>query len=279
MTFKLINALRTASLACMLLFGVASPAHADVTVGISGNTATANISLPGNVGADLTLSFNSTQNLSAANLGISAQLVDVNASGLLARLPDSLLCSIPSAFPMLITIEPSSGFSFTNSYSVNIHTSNLAYAAGTPLRVFKAPVGGNFVDITEDVYSGSINTRGREGGFSQFLIVADLRPNTSVAVGKFDALGARIANTAMPPALAAQLNGALAQARAAFNAGDYATAIASIDTLRAQVQAQAGTGLPNVWRATRDLDNAEGVLDGMAATLRFTLTRLRDFGP
>ncbi len=249
-----------------------------VTVTISGNTATANISLPGNIAADFTVNFNSTQNLSADNLGISAQLVDINASGLIARLPDSVLTSVPSAFPMLISVEPSGGFAFTNSYTVNIHTSNLVYAPSTPLRIFKAPLGGNFTDITEDVNQGSVNTRGREGGFSQFLIVADLRPNASVAVGKFNALSARIASSAMSPTLQAQLNATLTQARTAFNANDYAGAIASVDTLRSQVQAQAGTGLANVWRSTRDLDNAEGSLDGMAATLRFTLTRLRDFG-
>jgi hypothetical protein len=261
-----------------LLGAIKNAATNPVTVSVSGNTATANIALPGGIGADFTVSFDSAQNLTADNLGISAQLVDVNAADLIARLPDSLLTSVPSAFPMLITVEPSGGFAFTNSYVVNIHTHNLTYVPGSTFRIFKAPLHGNFADITEDVNQGSVNTRGREGGFSQFLIVADLRPNASVAVNKFNALSTRIANTAMSPALQAQLNATLAQARTAFNANDYAGAIASIDTFRSQVQAQAGTGLANVWRATRDVDNAEGVLDGMAATLRFTLTRLRDFG-
>lgn len=279
MNNRLPTTLRRAFALGALLFCATSGADTNpVTVNISGNAATANIALPGNIAADFSVAFDSTQNLSAANLGISAQLVDVNATGLVARLPDSVLTAVPSAFPMLITVEPSGGFAFSNSYTVNIHTSNLVYAAGTPLRIFKAPLGGNFTDITEDVSEGSVNTRGREGGFSQFLVVADLRPNSSVAVGKFNALGTRIANTAMSPALQAQLNATLAQARTAFGANDYVSAIANIDTFRAQVQAQAGTGLANVWRATRDLDNAEGSLDGMAATLRFTLTRLRDFG-
>lgn len=287
MASRSFYSMRLALALCALTLGAASStAVAQVTtpgdpvvVSVSGNTATARISLPGNIGADLTLAFDSTQNLSPANIGISAQLVEVNASGLVSRLPDALLCSVPSAFPMLITIEPSGAFSFTNSYSVNIHTSNLVYASGTPLRIFKAPVGGNFVDITEDVNPGSVNTRGREGGFSQFLVVADLRPNSSVAVSKFNALSTRISNSAMPSSLRTQLSGTLAAALTAFNANDYATAILRMNDFRAQVHAQAGSGLANVWRATRDLDNAEGVLDGMAATLTFTLTRLRDFGP
>jgi len=282
MANRLFVSLRRALALGVLLLGsgsaMAQVGTNGVVVSISGNTATAQISLPGNIGADLTLAFDSTQNLSAANLGISAQLVDVNASGLITRLPDSLLTSVPSAFPMLITIEPSGGFSFTNSYSVNIHTSNLVYVAGTPLRIFKAPYGGNFADITEDVNQGSVNTRGREGGFSQFLIVADMRPSANVAVGKFNALNVRLSNTAMSPALLNQLNATLAQALTAFNANNYVAAIGYIDTFRSQAQAQAGTGLANVWRASRDLDNAEGTFDGMASTLRFTLTRLRDFG-
>lgn len=294
MNNRLLTSLRSAFIASALLFGATSSAGvaqipnllgtlksvalSPVTVTVSGNTANASIALPGDIGADFTVSFDSTQNLSATNLGISAQLVDVNSSSLITRLPDSLLTTVSSAFPMLITVEPANGFAFTNSYTVNIHTHNLAYSPGSTFRIFKAPLGGNFSDITEDVSQGSINTRGREGGFSQFLIVADLRPSSNVAVGKFNALSTRIANTSMSPALQAQLNATLTQARTAFNANDYAGAIASIDTFRSQVQAQAGTGLANVWRSTRDLDNAEGVLDGMAATLRFTLTRLRDFG-
>ena len=159
-----------------------------------------------------------------------------------------------------------------------MHTHNLSYAPGTPLRLFKAPLGGNFVDITEDVSPGSVDTRGREGGFSQFLIVADLRPNSVVAAGKFSALNTRIANAAMPALLRTQLNATLASAQTAFNANDYVTAISYVDSFRSQVQAAAGTDLANVWRAARDLDNTAGSLDGMASTLRFTLARLRDFG-
>ncbi|HEX7916612.1 DUF6689 family protein, partial [Rudaea sp.] len=187
MTHRLLASFRQALALCVLLFGTIAFAHADVAVNVSGNVASAAIVLPGNIGADLTISFDSTQNLSAANLGITAQLVNVNASGLLARLPDSQLVSVPAAFPVLITVEPSGDFSFTNSYLLSVHTHNLGYAPGTPLRLFKAPLGGNFVDITEDVRPGSVDTRGREGGFSQFLIVADLRPNSVVAAGKFSA--------------------------------------------------------------------------------------------
>ena len=278
MIHRLLASFRQALALCLLLFGTFSFAHADVTVNVSGNTATATIVLPGDVGADLTLSFDSAQNLSAPNLGITAQLVNVNASGLLARLPDSLLDSVPAAFPVLITIEPSGDFSFTNSYLLSVHTHNLSYAPGTPLRLFKAPLGGNFVDITEDVLPGSVDTRGREGGFSQFLIVADLRPNSVVAAGKFSALNTRIANAAMPTLLRSQLNATLASAQTAFNANDYVTAISYVDSFRSQVQAAAGTDLANVWRAARDLDNTAGSLDGMASTLRFTLARLLYFG-
>ncbi|MFC5489467.1 DUF6689 family protein [Dokdonella soli] len=270
---------RFLGIATLLLAAIAPAAQADVTVSVSGNTALANISLPGGMGADVTLVFDSVQNLDASTLNISAQLVNVNDPALLSRLP-SPAASIPAAFPVLITVEPpaAGGLSFQNAYTLEVHTHNLGYAPGTPLRLFKAPLGGSFEDITSDVLAGSVRARGRGGAFSQFMIVADMRATNDVANAKFSALDYRLNNAVMPADLRSQLNSTLGLARTAYNSADYVAAIARIDDLLSQVQAAAGTSLANVWRAQRDLDNIAGGLLGQGSTLRFTLARLRDFG-
>src|SRR3546814_18901939 len=51
---------------------------------------------------------------------------------------------------------------------------------GSDYRVLKAPIGGSFHDTTEEIAPGSVRARSRYGGFSQFLVVADLRPTGAV---------------------------------------------------------------------------------------------------
>lgn len=270
---------RLLGIVTLLLGAVATAAQAGVTVSVAGNTAYANVSLPGGIGADLTLVFDGVQNLNASALNISAQLINVNDPSLLARLP-SPAASIPAAFPVLITVEPpvSGGLSFQNAYTLEVHTHNLGYAPGTPLRLFKAPLGGSFDDITSDVLAGSVRARGRGGAFSQFMIVADMRATSDVATAKFTALDYRLNNAVMPADLRSQLNATLGLARTAYASGAYATAVARIDDLLNQVQAAAGSGLANVWRTQRDLDNIAGGLLAQGSSLRFTMARLRDFG-
>ena len=65
---------------------LAAPAQAQVSVSVSGSTAVAEITLPGGLGADLTLTFPSAQNLSASSLGIGASVVNPLDATLLARL-------------------------------------------------------------------------------------------------------------------------------------------------------------------------------------------------
>ena len=54
--------------------------------------------------------------------------------------------------------------------------------------------------------------------------------------------------------------------------------VAAIDTLRARAAERAGTQLTQTWRATHDGDNQAGDLMAGAATLRFSVGYLRDYG-
>jgi len=281
---------------------LATAACAQVTVTISGNQALAQISLPltvGTVDGDVTITFDTPSNLTAQELNLSASVItNPTDPTLLARLP---ACAptcvwIDPTFPLLIAVPwlYHSGFEadetdpgllgFANTYEIEIHTPDLdctAPAVGqscpaTIYRLFKAPVSGNFQDYTDDMLKGSVRARGRDGAFSQFLIVADTRASIDVEPGKELLLDARINSASLSTALRDDLLGKLAQVQdAALNHLDYTAAIGYLDALIAEVQANAGTAIANQWSADHSLVNDAGEIEGLAQTLRYTLLRLQ----
>ncbi|MEP6511743.1 MAG: DUF6689 family protein [Dokdonella sp.] len=285
----------------------ATGAMAGVVVTISGNQALANISLTNGSGtftADVTITFDSPSNLTAEELNLTAVLVDPNDPTLLTRLPACTpsCVSVDPAFPMLITVEPvsypwmfRSGFetadtepenlNFLNTYEFEVHTSNLdcsAPAAGvscpiTAYRLFKAPIGGNFDDITDDVLKGSVRARGRGGAFSQFLVVQDTRDSLSVEQGKSFNLEARIRSASLSNTLRSDLLGQLAQVQVAVLLDqNYAQAISYLDQLIFEIQAHAGIDVFNRWSSDHNLVNDAGEMLSLAQTLRYTLVRLQN---
>jgi hypothetical protein len=270
------------SLLAMFALWIAMPVLAlaqslPVSVDVAGKVASVQVGTPGNPIADITLTFDDVSGLSAASLGISAQTINVSDPALLARLPSSL-ASIPSAFPVMVTIEPpaAGGLVQRRLTHVEVHTHALPYTAGTPLRLFKAPLGGRFRDITEDVLPGSVRTRGTTPGWSQFIVVADLRPSANVIVAKYSYLRTQAA--VLPDVEKAPLLALLDASEAALGNGDFATASAKLEEFRARVSQRAGTTIPDVWKATRDVTNTAGELLAGADTLAFSIGYLRDFG-
>ena len=267
-------------LAMAVLLGssaLALPAHAAVDVQVAGNTATAEIEIAG-VGAELILTFDDATGLSASNLGISAELVNPLDAGLLSRLPALDLTTVPAALPLLITVEPPStgGFSLANTVRVEVHTHALPYTAGSEFRLFKAPLGGAFRDITDEVAPGSVRTRGTTGGFSQFLVLVDLRSTSAVIAQKFTWLRGKagtLSATERTPVLAM-----IDAAEAAVADGRHADALANLDAMRARVSARSGTFIPNAWTPVNRNGNTAGELLAGAATLKFSIGYLRDYG-
>lgn len=265
----------------LLLLTAVRPATAQgiASASVSGNSVTATISLPGNLGADVSLSFENVTGLSLANLGLSAQVTNPFDPALFLRLPFGV---IPSAFPVMLRIEPpaAGGLSFSGVTRLEIHTHNLNFYAATPLRLYSASLGGPFRDITTQMGSGSYRARGTTGGFSEFLIVADLRPINSVITGKLnrleDALEAY--EGAMPGSVYDDLSARLAAARSHFASGATTAAIHDLNDFIDTVVDHQGTDIPNVWRSARDLDNVAGYLRAGALTLRFSLDLKRDLG-
>jgi hypothetical protein len=238
---------------------------------VTGSSIEVTVSLPGGLGADVSLSFEEVTGLSLANLGLSAQVVNTLSPAFRARLPNSVL----PVLPLLLRIEPpaNGSLSFSGVTEIDIHTHNLLFAIGTPLRFFSAPLGGKFEDVTAAMGSGSYRARATKGGFSEFLIVADLRPRGQVIASKFDRLEQLMDQYegSMPGSVHDDLEGRLDAARADYAGGSAEAAIAEVDGFLAVVEQHSGTGIPAVWRSARDVENVAGHLRGAALTLRFSL--------
>ncbi|GHE25542.1 DUF6689 family protein [Vulcaniibacterium thermophilum] len=267
-------------LAAAALLLCAALAHAQALptrVAVAGNVATVEIGPASAPVADMTLTFDDASGLTPANLGVSAQWVNPLDPALLARLTDGALNVVEGSFPLLVTIEPPAGtaFAFRRTVRVEVHTHALPYTVGSPLRLFKAPLGGMFRDITDEIAPGSVRARGTTGGFSQFLVLTDLRPTTTAIGQKFDALDAHLAT--LPAAERDALAPLASSARAAVAAGRYAAALSTLDEFRSRVLARAGVGIPDTWRPGVGGNTAGELLAG-AATLKFSIAYLRDFG-
>lgn len=254
------------------------PQALPVTVEASGNTATVEVKLLNQSLADLTLSFDDATGLSPASLGVTAELLNPSASSLLARLPDAQLNQLSGALPLLVTIEPPAGggLSFDRTVRVEVHTHLLAYTPGSSFRLFKAPLGGEFRDITDEVAPGSVRARGTTGGFSQFLVLADLRETGDVVEQKVDWLRRRI--DLLPAAEQPAFDAYLDTVESAVSAGNYANAIAALDLFRARAADRAGNQLDATWQPGGAQENHAGELIAGAATLKFSVAYLRDFG-
>lgn len=275
------------TLAAKLLLGsvlglcasLASAQNLPVTVAVAGNVATVRVDLPTQQTlAEVILTFDDSLGLNAGSLGVSARLVDASDPALLSRLPDGSLNRPDPSFPLMVTIEPPTlgGLSFQRTVRVEVHTHALAYAAGSQLRLFKAPLNGSFRDITDEIAPGSVRARGTTGGFSQFLVLTDLRPTSKVVTDKFARLQSLIALLPLSERGPLQMNADTAQS--ALDQGQYGDALTALDQLRARVAARAGTAIPSQWRATRDTDNQAGELLAATATLSFSIGYQRDFG-
>ena len=274
-----------AVLALLLLHSaVAVAGGVDVTI-IDGRKAKADITLPnpggGNYTAEFELEFevDNLQNLTVACIGISADVLDATEiADIESRLPHAGQI-IDSAFPVRVTVEPPAGcgLSFDYHYDVSYETDDLVYAPFSPYRLVKAPIGGLFRYVTGSVTQGSVRSRGRAGGFSEFVIIKDARAQPDYqtdCVAEYDALEARLENSAISLTARHALQTDLKVSRAAYEAGNFTAAINFLANFDAHCAAYGGEALPNRWRSARDLDNIEGDLIGHADALRFLMGRL-----
>jgi hypothetical protein len=106
-------------------------------------------------------------------------------------------------------------------------------------------------------------------------VLVDLRETGTVVAEKITWLRNRVATlpAGEQPVFSSQLD----TIQAAVASRDYATALTAVDALSARAQADAGTALLDTWRAG-GADNQAGDLIAGAATLKFSIAYLRDFG-
>lgn len=263
---------------CVTLPAAGQDASKGISVSVSGNSVSIDISLPGGLGADLSVGFEQVTGLSLANLGISARVANLFDLGFWNRLPSGTL----PALPLIVRIEPpaSGGLSFTGVATLEIHTHNLNFVPQTPLRFFAAPLGGAFTDVTQGMGSGSYRARANRGGFSEFMILLDLRSVNQVIDSKLDRLDYMLDayEGSISAPVYADLAARLADIRDDFESGATADAIAGVDGFLAEVEEHSGADIPNVWRAARDVVNVAGYLREGGATLRFSLDLKRASG-
>jgi hypothetical protein len=139
----------------------------------------------------------------------------------------------------------------------------------------KAPIGGQFHYVTGAVTAGSVRVRGRTGGFSEFIMISDAQPNYSTDCrDEYTNLDTRLRSAPMSPTARRALETDLAVSRAAYEASNFAEAIARLSAFDAHCVEYGGDALPNRWRSARDLDNVEGDLVGHTDNLRFMMGRL-----
>lgn len=257
---------------------VAAAQGVPVQISAGGNTATIVVVTAGQPSTEVLVSFDEAFNLNAASLGATVELVDPNDPLLIARLPDPVNTRIDPALPLLITIEPPAGLglAFNRTARVEVHTRALPYTAGSPYRLFKAPLNGRFFDITDEIAPGSVRARGSTGSLSQFLVVTDIRASDEIVAEKIASLRASFADLSdlERPAFDELLDAV----EAALAAGDHADALAAVDAIRARAATRAGTTLPQQWLAIIDVENEAGEILAGAATLAFSIAYLGNFG-
>jgi hypothetical protein len=250
---------------------------------IDGRKAKADITLPNPGGGTYTAEFeieferDGLVNLTPECIGISADVLDANELiDVDGRLPHPWQ-HVDTAFPVRVTVEPPTdcGLEFANNYDVSLDTEDLVFAPGSVYRLVKAPLGGDFAYVTGAVVSGSVRARGRAGGFSEFVMLVDATPQYSIdCKDEYDRLEARIAQAPLSPTARRTLEIDVMRSRAAYEAGDFQTAIDLLAPFDQHCVEYGGQGLPNRWRSQRDLDNVEGALVGHADNLRFMMGRL-----
>jgi hypothetical protein len=249
-----------------------------VPLTVSGNEAQATVELPGGIGFDLTIRFESAVGLTSSALDVSVSLVNPLDPALLSRLHALGNLSIPGSFPVLLRIAPSasSALSFAGVYTLSLHTHNLQLNPLVPLSLLKSPDGGAFRDITTWEGRGSYRDDGSGGDFSEFLIAIDRRSIDAVIQGKFADVQALLDEHAasIPPTVLASLQAQLDLARAHYQAGDLRNAIIVMREFSRYVKANSGEEIPDVWRAhCPTAPNVAGFLRSAADTLRFSLDR------
>lgn len=227
---------------------------------------------------ELILSFPQEVGDLTGALSITAVDVDPQDPALLARLPVGV--AIPRSFPVLVHVTPVEGArpSFRGPWEVELRTRDLEFTERTPLRLFKAPDGGPFADVTDALGVGSYRVHGATGDFSELMVLVDRRSPEDVTAQKLEALEELLAALApqIADSLEPQLADLLAETRAHVSGEAFRLAIAALEDFVALVADRSGTEVSDLFRHGDSRVNAAGRLIGAARSLQLSLTLRRN---
>ena len=271
----------------LLLVALAAPASAApgiVDASVSGSVFSARIQLLFLIQADLTISFEEVEDLSVGSLGVSAAVINPLDPAFLARLPPGGLVGVPVAFPVLIKIvpPPGGGLELTGVATFSLYTHLLNLSPTLPLRLFSAPTGGPFTEVTDSEGPGSLRIGSRDPEYSaettygrEYAVLIDFRQIHPVVGDKLNALESRLqqAAGAITGPVLADLEARLAAIREAYENGAISEAVEETDGFSAKVVAESGEAIPDRWRASGGLTNHAGRLRAEAANLRYALLK------
>lgn len=227
-----------------------------------------------NLSVDLKLTFDEAFEIDPDALQVETEILDdAQDPDLLARLPAGV--QVPSAFPVLLRIRPRTGLdqAFSGRYTVELHTEDLSFVGNSPLRLFKAPEGGMFEDITQSLGLGSLRVFGTGGSFSELLIVRDLRSTEDAITAKLSRLEQLLESrgSQIPSSLEQQLADLLAEVRRLSEQGAPSQAMATLQQLLQMIRDNRGESIPSVWRPSQPGGNLAGELLSIGESLHFSL--------
>ena len=267
--------LRLTFMVALLLPCAASASSVELNFNQEANSVNADITLSPTVSLDFSIGFEKTVGLTEQNFNVSAELISLTDPRLVNRLPDSLLTTLPAAFPVLISVEPdpAKGFAFSGEAKIELYTKSLHYTQGTPLRLFHAHGDETFQDITLMTGSGSYRVRGSTGQFSDFVVLADLRDNLDVINIKLSDLQDFTDRVRQKLSFEAetQLVDLVEEVSSSLNQSDYAQVKIALNELINLIESDNGTLYPDVCRSSDDITNVRGRLLSLTQTLRYSL--------
>ena len=236
-----------------------------------------NLITNGGLEMEVTVDFEYATSLQPESLDFFAFDFDPLNTGVLDRLPAGV--SVDPAFPVYFAIgaDPFSRPAARGDWEVSMKTRVLSFVAGSPYRLFTADPGGDFNDATTSLGVGSLIAGAHVGRFdefgeTEFLVVKDLRPISTVVMDKVNGVETLLDVFNLDATVKAQLGTLLATAKASIMAENYGQAILDLDAFLAYIEERSGIDLNDIWRADDNRINHAGLLSARAKTLQFSLS-------
>ena len=237
---------------------------------VDGRTAKADITLSTRTAATTRPSSSSSskpdslQNLTAECLGITADVLDAGEiTNIKSRLPHAAHQDVDAGFPVRVTVEPPASVRphVPEPVRRDVRDRRSRLHAGRSVSPGQGAARRTvFQYVTGTVTSGSVRSRGRTGGFSEFVIIRPTRRRSTPPTARANTPLLAARRRGDEPDRAARRSRSTSRSAAPRtrprNSGDAITLLANFDQHCVEY---AGASLPNVWRSARDLTTSKAI--------------------